>query len=427
MSDIRIKLFDKQKQIYKDQNRLIGAFAGKRGGKSQIGSLKSIQWQEAKPNKIQDDVDPYLGVICAPTLGMLRRLSWKKFLLFASPFIDNLERDINKTHYEIKWHDGSEIIGMSADKPERLEGIKASWIWLDEVFQMSEQFFLECMARVADTEGYIICTGSLGVQYINPKLHWAYQYFKAAPDDDTSCYEWSTADNPHVPRKELQRLKDRLDPKTYRAMFEISWDFTPKSAVYDDFNEDNIVDNYIYRPEWPTYVAIDWGWAHEMAVGFFQYDARNDIVYLFDEIVSSRLKLETLYKKLVAKPYDIDGWYCDIAGNQEREQTARSNVQWFRERGIIFKYKKKSVQYGVSLVRSYVKDGKGRRRFRISKSCRKCVDGMKQYKYVEKNGIIQNENPLKKDDDAVDMIRYYFMNRHDKTLSRAGVTTSRIR
>ena len=49
----------------------------------------------------------------------------------------------------------------------------------------------------------------------------------------------------------------------------------------------------------------------------------------------------------------------------------------------------------------------------MSHLCKESIDGMKRYKYPEKDGIIQNENPVKEDDDAVDMIRYYFINKHN--------------
>ena len=49
----------------------------------------------------------------------------------------------------------------------------------------------------------------------------------------------------------------------------------------------------------------------------------------------------------------------------------------------------------------------------MSTNCPKSIDGLKRYRYNEKDGIIQNENPLKVDDDAVDMIRYFFVNQLD--------------
>lgn len=404
---IHFKPFGPQKLLLASKKRTKGGFAGKRGGKTEWGAVQAVKYQERKPNYDPTSIDPYLGVIMAPTYDMLRRLSMKKFLAYGAPFI----KDHHKTYGEILWHDNSEVYGLSADRPERIEGIKAHWIWLDEVFQMSEQLFLECMARVSDTRGYLICTGSLGVQYVNPKMHWAYKYFKESPDEETICAEWTTADNPHFPREEIERLKDTLDPETYRQMFELVWDVVPKNAVYADFTEDSIINGYVYKPELPTFVSIDWGYAHNMAVGFFQYDLSNDRVVLFDEIVQNRMELEAMWNKISLRHYEIHDWFCDIAGNQEREQTGKSNVKWFKDRtGIALKYRSDTVQNGIALVRSYIKNVRGARRFFISSACKKSIDGMKQYRYAEKDGIILNENPVKKDDDACDMVRYFFIN-----------------
>ena len=152
--------FTKQIPIINCKKKVIGVFAGKRGGKTEIGAIKSIMYQEQRGDYKPNGIDPYLGVIAAPTNDMLTRLSWKKFMAYAKPFI----KASLKTPFKlITWHNSKEgdesiIYGISADRPERIEGIKANWIWIDEVFQVSEAFFLECMARVSDSDGYIICT-----------------------------------------------------------------------------------------------------------------------------------------------------------------------------------------------------------------------------------------------------------------------------
>lgn len=418
MQAIEFEPFDKQDAFLDDPHRIKGAFAGKRGGKTEIGAIQGILLQENKPGWVESPIDPYLGVIIAPTTDMLRRLSLRKFMAYAKPFI----KDHNKTTNELIWQDNSLIYGLSANNPRRIEGIKANWIWLDEVFQMSEDLFLECRARVADQKGYLFCTGSLGVQFVNPKLHWAYKYFKEVSNINTSCHEWGTEDNPYFPQDELEDLKNTLDPQTYRAMYTINWDITPKTAVYEEFGEDNILTNYSYNPNLPTFVAIDWGWAHPMAAGFFQYDVTTDTVYLFDEIVGSRLKIDSLFNQIMARPYKIAGWYCDIAGNQEREQTGLSNVRWFKDKGVNLRFRKSAVNYGISIVRSYVRNMKGMTKFYVASNCTKSIDGMKQYRYQERDGQILNENPIKKDDDAVDMIRYFFVNHLDRNIKPVGVS-----
>lgn len=411
---MRYRPFREQQRFHLSKARVRGAFAGKRGGKTESGAVEMVMCAEEKRGYKPSPIDPPLGIIIAPTGDMLRRLSLKKFLAYSSPFITSYHR----SHQEITWHNGTEIYGISADKPQRLEGVKANWIWIDEVFQVSEQLFLEAIARVSDTQGLIWCTGSLGTQYQNPKAHWAYKYFKESPLNGSTCFEWSTAQNPYFSREELERLKDALDPRTFRQMYEIDWNVPGTALVYDDFSEANLIRGYVYNPNLPTYVVIDWGWAHKMACLFFQYDPVRDMVFLFDEIVKSRMTLDELYLQILSRNYRTDEWYCDIAGNQEREQTGISNVKWFQKKGIKFRYRACGIQHGISIVRSYIKNSRGINRFFVDEGkCPKTVDNLRNYSYPQKNGIITNENPVKKDDDAADAVRYYFHNRHDNLLA----------
>jgi hypothetical protein len=160
-----------------------------------------------------------------------------------------------------------------------------------------------------------------------------------------------------------------------------------------------------------------------MACVFYQYDRKRDTVFIFDEIIGSKLTIDVLYDKIMAKGYNIKEWCCDIAGNQEREQTGVSNVRWFYDKGIVFKHRSTAINYGISIVRSYVKNSLGLRRLFVSKSCKKSIDGLMQYRYQEKDGVILNENPIKADDDAVDSIRYFFVNFMDQS-AKIGVISS---
>lgn len=411
--------FDKQAAFHHSGSRIRGVFCGKRSGKTECGAIESIIWTEQQRNWNRGDVDSYAGAIIAPTTDMLRRLSMKKFLAYAKPF----KFRHHQTYNEIEWHNGSMVYGISGDKPQRLEGLKLNWIWIDEVFQCSEQLFLETRARVADQRGSIWVTGSLGVQYQNPRRHWVYKYFKEKKAESVDTFEWTTADNPYFPRDELLELKDTLDPRTFRQMFEIDWNTPGSALVYDNFSELNYIKGFVIDPSrHEVSVTIDWGWNHELACLFIAYDVQRDTVTVFDEIISSRMTLDQLYARIMAKQYPISNWFCDIAGNQEREQTGKSNVQWFREKGIKMRYRQTAVNFGVALVRTYIKTGSGIIKLYIDElRCPKTIDGMLNYSYPTKDGQIVNENPLKVADDAMDSLRYYFVNRLDKAIQQTEV------
>lgn len=431
-----------QKDIIKCGKRTICAFAGKRGGKTEIGAIKAGMIHEYKPNEEFMGVDPYLGVIMAPTRDMLTRLSWKKFTAYWHPFCQKI---ITSPH-TIHWHDHVEnkyesmIIGVSATHPERIEGIKAFWIWIDEAWQIKEQMLLEILARTADTEGYIILTGSLGVQFVNPKQHYIYKTYvvNKDKDPDLGVFEWASADNPYFKKSEIEKLKRTLDAKSFQAMFTITYDLMPKGAVYEEWDDDNEIQGYTYNPKLETYISIDWGWTHPMSCGFYQYDRSKDFVYKFGEIVGSRMTLDQLYQKIVNQPWiktiqdyrqeeapngeiqmvqyaritNVTDWVCDIAGSQEREQIGFSNIRYLKTRyKIKFKCRSLGILKGIGVVRSYIKNSVGKRRFFVDVvNCPKTVDGIKRYKFPEKDGIIINELPEKKEDDEVDETRYFFVN-----------------
>jgi hypothetical protein len=402
-----------QQLFHLSKARIRGLASGRRGGKTNAGVVEFLMCMDEKRGFKDNGRDPYIGVVMAPTTDMMKRVNIKMIMAYGSHMIESY----NQTSHEMRFYNGAVAYGISADRPQRLEGIKANVIYLDEWQQLSEQVFLEALARVSDTQGLVFCTGSLGTTFNNPKSHWFYKHMVEKPIEGSECFEFTTADNPYFPREELERLKDTLDPRTYRQMFEIDWNAPGTALVYDEFDEGNLVKGYVYRPELPTYVSLDFGWTHPMAALFIQYDPSLDRVYVFDEIVKSKLSIDSLYSMIMKKNYRINEWICDIAGNQEREQTGISNVQWFREKGIRFSFRTMSIQNSIAIVRSYIKNTKGQARLFIDEAaCPKLIDGMRNYSYPEKAGTITNENPIKEEDDAVDALRYYFGNKHDTML-----------
>ena len=274
---------------------------------------------------------------------------------------------------------------------------------------MPIEVFLEMRARTSDTQGYLWLTGSLGVQYVNPKTHWVYKVFKENPEEGSRVFEFPTALNPYFPKDELARLKETLDPQSYKAMFEINWDTQPQNTIYNSFSEANVMQN-AYRRELPVSVAIDWGFGHPTAALFMQYDERRDVVYVIDEIYKERTLLDDLYQQILAKKYNITQWYCDPAGLQTREQTAMSNVQWFKEKyNVHFKWRRTNVVPGIALVRSYVMNSNGQRRLYVDEKCKHTIDEFKNYRFKERDGQTIDE-PLKENDDALDALRYWFVN-----------------
>lgn len=353
------KAFDKQIQLIKDPSWGRGAFAAKRSGKTEAMIIDCLKESQEKPNFTPNDRDPWQAGLIEPTAEMTRKILIPKFESIAKPVI--AERYKTDNRYTL---DGGEVVYLgSGDKPNRWEGGKYNYIGIDEIFQQKETLFDECYARILDSNGRLLVGGSLGTNIINPKKTWVYRRLIEIGMPGFKVFQWATQDNPHIPKEQIEKAKHTLDPVTFRQMFEINWDIVAGNRVYADFTEDNISEAYMYNPLLPTYCSIDWGWAHPVACLFYQYDPQLDRIIVFDEIVQSRLKLDELWAKIQSKGYNIRQWYCDIAGDQEREQTAVSNIQYFKEKfGVHFKYRKLRVLPTIALVRTFVLNSKGVRR-----------------------------------------------------------------
>jgi phage terminase large subunit len=418
MTDIRFRPWGAQKEFLRQRNdfRYRCLFAGKRGGKSEVAYIDTCLKIEEKPNYIDNNIDPYLVVIIGPTHNMIQKLVWPKFTKFAAPWIKEFVPSANK----IICNNGTIIYGISAEKISRMEGLKVNHIHITEVFQQKEEVFLESLARTTDTKGSITIDGSLGPQMINPKNHWVYKHFIAKDFPESKVWSWRTLDNPYIDADEINKMKDALDARTFRSMYEIDWDSMPLYAVYENFSDDNIID-FDLNPRFENIIGIDWGFAHPMAVCFMQYDRANDTFYQFDEILKSKLTLDKLYQliQLKIKHYNLTNikWVCDVAGNQEREQLGLSNVRYFwNQWGIRIESSRMKVLKTVAIVRSYIKNSNNHIRYFVHKRCASTQDGLKRYSYVVKDGIVQNENPAKIDDDMVDCVRYSLINGNKKMI-----------
>lgn len=420
------KPFDKQAQVLLSEAREKCCIASKRSGKTEACVIELIIKALKRPNWLNNGRDSYLVGVIMPTEQMLKKISWPKIFQFLKAIGITPENAFNKTENRLVLPNGSIIYGFSAEKIQRIEGLKINHILMDEAFQMSEHVYFESVARLSDSRGTLTISGSLGTNLINPKKHWIYKNFIEQKPPYAETFIWRTIDNPHFPQDELDRLKEALDPRTYRALFEIDFNVVPTSLVFDEFADANILEMPEIKPEYEVYVSIDWGWTHPMCALFIAYDKNNDRVMIFDEIYKSKMTLEELFDHIKSKPYRIKDWYCDAAGSQTREQSGISNINWFASKGIHFKYRRTSILHGINLIRGYIKNTIGQRRLYIASRCKFLIDEIKNFHYKEKNGEILGELPEMIGEDAIAALRYYFINRHDTLVSNQLKSSSQF-
>ena len=68
MTETRFKAWGVQNKILREPKRTLGIFAGKRGGKTEVGAARFIKGMEEKLNYTANGIDPFLGAIVAKYL-----------------------------------------------------------------------------------------------------------------------------------------------------------------------------------------------------------------------------------------------------------------------------------------------------------------------------------------------------------------------
>ena len=115
--------------------------------------------------------------------------------------------------------------------------------------------------------------------------------------------------------------------------------------------------------------------------------------------------------KRLGWPTDYDGKLLaliDSAGLQKTLASQKSVVDLFFDNGIKANPKvKKELLPGIQRVKQYIKNANGERKLFIFKNCTNMIREIKSYFWGD------DDVPIKKDDHALDELRYYIMSLND--------------
>lgn len=215
--------------------------------------------------------------------------------------------------------------------------------------------------------------------------------------------EATTFDNPYLPPDYLDQLLKYPENWVKRYVY-CSWDDF-EGLVYKEFMEKrNKIPVYEPTSGESIYIAMDYGYRNPTSIGFYAVD--------FDGIVRR-------YKELYQTGLQISE-IATFIKSQSEFKTARLiadpsiwNVQRdgisvgleFLSHGISFERADNSVAQGIDKVNEYLKTG----RLLITENCISFLSEIGNYKWkAVKPGLPRNEyeEPVKKDDHAMDEVRY---------------------
>lgn len=397
--------------------------AGRRWGKSKAGPHEMLASMVMKK--------PTLGWIVAPTYD----LGEKEFRVFWEVLIDRLKVPVErtKTFYNIRTKDfrittawGSSVEVRSAEHPESLVGEGLDWVIMAEAAKLKlshwEKYIRPTLSDkrgravfVSTPEGYnwFYNLYQQGTQREHPQW-WA---MRSPTWENTVMFPEGENDPEMVEVRSTLALE--IFDQEYGAMFT-----SFAGRIYSEFDEGyHVLKTYEFHPEWRNYLAFDFGFRVPFACLNVQVDPE-DNVYVWDEYYEKNIHATEHARRLKSHiQWRVDGGYHDPSGAEpiaaitqifrDTKEYYNSNLAKFSSIGA-----DNDWRMGVGRVKEWLKlrDIPGsptpKPKLFVSQSCRNTIREFNTYRVKEQTEKMADkmdpkEEPRKKDDHAVDAIRYF--------------------
>lgn len=400
-----------QYELHLDEHRFKVIVGGRRVGKSRVLLQELI--------KHCLTTDKALAWWISPTYRDAREVGWDELMEYYPTLAPAIKR-IDRTNLTFEFINNSRLLFKGSDNENSLRGRGLTMAGLDEAAFMKEDVWTKCIRpALSDKRGKAIFTSTPNGRNW---YHYIFGYCNKAQNKNWKRYYWPTSLNPLIDEDELTDAKNALSSVDFRQEYLAEF-VTKAGMIYDDFNEENVLSYIDHGLHTHTYyMGMDFGFANPTAITLMAVENDTEWVYQLDEIYLSRTPIEQLeYKmnELCIKhglhKSNIKYVYTDPAGNADEISSGISPVDYLREKGWIVENKGSEVAPGLALVRSYVLNAAGDRRYFVHERCKETIRSM--YGYCYKLGVHdrQTEEPDKDGvhDHACDAVRYFFVNRFD--------------
>lgn len=409
----------KQIEFHKCDKSNRWVFGGNRSGKTECGAVETV-WLARGIHPYKDNKPGIECWVVSLSTQVQRDVAQKKILsylkkdwivdvIMTSGKRSSLDMGVIDTIVIRNVFGGVSRIGFkSCDQGrEKFQGTSLDFVWFDE--EPPEDIYMECKMRVLDKCGEIF-----GTMTPLKGLTWVYNtiYLNCNNDPDVWYITMEWADNPYLNKSEIDKLTsvmsaDELDSRRYGRFSQGS------GLVYSEFDERvNVIEPFDVPKEWFDKISIDPGLHNPLSCHWYACDYDGN-VYVIAEHYAKEQSVEYHASKIKEISSNL-GWkkgfngmyeaIIDSAANQKTLSSNKSVVDLFYENGILLNASvNKNVFSGINRVKSYIKNVRGERRLFIFKNCVNMIREIKSYYWGD------NDSPVKKDDHAMDELRYYIM------------------
>jgi len=342
----------------------------------------------------------------AQTVPMIRDTVVRTFL----EEIDKYQEEFNKAGIDIKITDrymihtmnfkfwnGSEVLFRSCDEPSKYKSLNLDGVALDEPVDIDEQVFLMLQGRLRATHG----KKRMCIMAGNPagRMNWVYQTFIEKKRKEYFWVHTTTYDNSFLPADYIKSCEENFDEDYGRRYLYGEWG-SFSGQIYKDFNYKKHVGDYIRRECQYHIAGFDDGTRNPACFLVVGVDSDKNM-YIKEELYEAGL-VDSEKTELIdglCNKYHIQKVFID--------PSALSMSQALKNRRIRVANANNDVETGISKLKSFFKNDI----VYIDKNCKNLIKELESYRYgKDRDSKNKTELPIKKDDHAVDALRYSITN-----------------
>ena len=326
----------------------------------------------------------------------------------------SMDRAWDKVQLMLRFANGSWVQFMSNDQDlDKFGGAALHRVIFDE--EPRQDIRRECLMRLIDYGGEELfsMTPLAGMSWVYDEFFEPWESGKLNPQMATILLV-DMDDNPHLNEEAKEFALEGLSHEERQARK--SGRFVAFAGlIYPEFREQHHV---CPQPsELPhgveVFCGIDPGYRHLCAVVYAFLD-QDDRMVVFDEICLPQTRISEICKQIKvhnARWGVVPNFYViDPAARNKNNQTGRSDQQEFADYGVYTIPGQNAVTAGIN----HVKERLAADKLFVAAPCQELRSEFRKYRWVKENPRTEQaatEKPVKKDDHALDALRYVVMQR----------------
>jgi hypothetical protein len=333
-----------QKEALKDLiSRYIFMIAGSGGGKSSFAPIWIYQRMSTRPG--------CMVMFVEPTFKMLNNIAIPKVIEFFKGTPAEGEFIAKTMTYHSKMGD---ILFISADKPDLMEGLHVDFIVADEIGQYKRRAWVVLSNRITMKDGQLLgitTPYNLGWLYREPYQEWKKD--RSPHHGGYHFIQFASAENPAINKGDIEQKRKEMSPEEFAMRYEGK--FAQARGLVYDLPEGSVIPVPEPGENDEVFVSIDFGFGDPTV--FLYYYIKNNTFYFFKEYVANA----TLYEEHVNSniqdfiKYNIRNIFYDPSGAQAAAQMRKC----FEDAGLITKWHpaRNNLQDGIRKVKKILLPG----------------------------------------------------------------------